>query len=68
MEADFLQPFDFRRIADFGERFQARAAGVVNGGLTELRALVASGSELVRYEPVEARIVQSSSRSSTGPH
>ncbi|QSZ52572.1 rhamnulokinase family protein [Paenarthrobacter sp. AT5] len=47
---------------------QARAAGVVIGGLTELRALVASGTELVRYEPVEARIVQSSSRSSTGPH
>lgn len=29
---------------------QARAAGVVTGGLAELRSLVASGTELVRYE------------------
>ena len=29
---------------------QARAAGVVKGGLAELRTLVASGTELVRYE------------------
>ncbi|MFF1830420.1 rhamnulokinase family protein [Paenarthrobacter sp. NPDC058040] len=29
---------------------QARAAGVLSGGLAELRALVASGTELVRYE------------------
>jgi rhamnulokinase len=30
---------------------QARAAGVVNGGLPELRALVAAGTNLERYEP-----------------
>jgi rhamnulokinase len=30
---------------------QARAADVVTGGLAELRGLVASGTDLVRYEP-----------------
>ncbi|MBT2586883.1 rhamnulokinase family protein [Arthrobacter sp. ISL-95] len=30
---------------------QARAAGVVAGGLAELRGLVAAGEELVRYQP-----------------
>jgi rhamnulokinase len=30
---------------------QARAAGVVTGGLAELRELVIAGEELVRYEP-----------------
>ncbi|MFF2841577.1 rhamnulokinase family protein [Paenarthrobacter sp. NPDC057981] len=30
---------------------QARAAGVVSGGLAELRALVSAGTELVRYGP-----------------
>ncbi|UKA49509.1 rhamnulokinase [Arthrobacter sp. FW305-123] len=32
---------------------QARAAGVVTGGLAELRALVVAGEELVRYEPAQ---------------
>ncbi|UXM91301.1 rhamnulokinase [Paenarthrobacter sp. JL.01a] len=34
---------------------QARAAGVVSGGLAELRALVSAGTELVRYEPASLR-------------
>lgn len=33
---------------------QARAAGVVEGGLPELRALVAAGTNLERYEPARA--------------
>lgn len=33
---------------------QARAAGVVEGGLPELRALVAAGTNLERYEPAQA--------------
>ncbi|WP_281445451.1 FGGY-family carbohydrate kinase, partial [Paenarthrobacter nicotinovorans] len=33
---------------------QARAAGLVKGGLAELRALVAAGTELLRYEPAGA--------------
>ncbi|MGO4587787.1 rhamnulokinase [Paenarthrobacter sp. 2TAF44] len=32
---------------------QARAAGVVEGGLPELRALVAAGTDLERYEPAQ---------------
>ncbi|MGO4249576.1 rhamnulokinase family protein [Paenarthrobacter sp. RAF54_2] len=32
---------------------QARAAGVVEGGLPELRALVAAGTNLERYEPAQ---------------
>ncbi|MEV7663220.1 rhamnulokinase family protein [Paenarthrobacter sp. NPDC089316] len=40
---------------------QARAAGVVSGGLAELRALVSAGTELVRYEPALAeRLVRHS--------
>lgn len=35
---------------------QARAAGVVTGGLPELRALVAAGTELVRHEPVASPV------------
>ncbi len=38
---------------------QARAAGVVTGGLAELRALVAAGTSLERYEPAE-RLVRHS--------
>ncbi|WP_159708362.1 rhamnulokinase family protein [Arthrobacter sp. 18067] len=38
---------------------QARAAGVVTGGLPELRALVAAGTSLERYEPAE-RLVRHS--------
>jgi len=34
---------------------QARAAGVVTGGLAELRALAGAGTELVRYEPALLR-------------
>ncbi|MNH46423.1 Rhamnulokinase [compost metagenome] len=33
---------------------QARAAGLVKGGLAELRVLVAAGTELLRYEPAGA--------------
>jgi rhamnulokinase len=32
---------------------QAQASGVVTGGLAEVRALVAAGTELARYEPAE---------------
>ncbi|MCI9889850.1 rhamnulokinase [Micrococcales bacterium 31B] len=35
---------------------QARAAGVVTGGLAEMRALVAASAGLVRYEPAVARV------------
>ena len=35
---------------------QARAAGVVTGGLKELRAQVAAGTELERYEPAGALV------------
>jgi rhamnulokinase len=38
---------------------QARAAGVVAGGLSELRALVAAGTQLVRYEFRDAFASQS---------
>ncbi|MDI2033435.1 rhamnulokinase [Paenarthrobacter nitroguajacolicus] len=37
---------------------QARAAGVVTGGLAELRELVAAGTELVRYEHGEILAAQ----------
>ncbi len=36
---------------------QARAAGVVAGGLAELRGLVAVGTSLERYEFSGARVV-----------
>ncbi|BCW37943.1 carbohydrate kinase [Arthrobacter sp. StoSoilA2] len=35
---------------------QARAAGVVTGGLAEIRALVAAGTQLERYEPAGALV------------
>lgn len=44
---------------------QARAAGVVAGGLAELRALVAAGTQPERYEPT---IVLSETRSVTGSY